>query len=112
MPLGMFVICVTLMIVGLNQVRAAYKRINERLPSHCRIANPTGHTGRHSFTSACANAGVDVTTVALATKHKTSSAVRRYIHPTDELKVQPALKVARRLAEDELLEDVELEGDV
>ena len=52
----------------------------------------------------------DVTTVALANKHKTSSAVRRYIPPTDELKVQPALKVARRLAEDELLEDVELKG--
>jgi hypothetical protein len=61
---------------------------------------------------ACANAGEeDVTTVAPATKHKTA-AVRRYIHPTDDLKVQPALKVARRLAEDEVLEDVELEGDV
>jgi hypothetical protein len=71
-------------------------------------------TRGHSFTSACTNAGEDVTTVALAQAQNNShsSTIHSSIHPTDDLKVQPALKVARRLADDEVLEDVELKGDV
>jgi hypothetical protein len=53
------------------------------------------------------NAGEDVTTVAMATKHKSTTAIRRYIHPGDDVKMQPALKVARKIAEDGLVVDVE-----
>ena len=92
-------------LVGINSVREAFRRVNDRLPHHLRINNPTGHSGRHSFASASISAGTDSTVVSLSTKHKTNAALKRYIHREDSTKIQPALKIARQVVADGLLVD-------
>jgi hypothetical protein len=81
-------------------IRKAFKNVNERLPTHLRVQKATGHTGRHTFTSAGVNAGTDVTVVSMASKHKTTSALKRYIHREPCLQVEPALKIAKSVLED------------
>jgi integrase len=76
-------------------IRGAFKRVNERLPPRLRAEKVTGHTGRHTFTSAGVNSGTDVTLVSLASKHKTTSALKRYIHRDESIRVEPALKIAK-----------------
>ncbi len=82
-------------MIGINPIRTAFKRINERLPERLRIDRATGHSGRHSFTSASINAGTDVNLVSLATKHKSSDALKKYMHLDDDKRVQPALNIAK-----------------
>jgi integrase len=81
-------------------IRKAFTKVNERLPPRLRVPKATRHIGRHSFTSAAVNAGMDVTIVSLTSKHKTTSALMRYIHRDDEIKVQPALKIAKSVFEE------------
>jgi integrase len=87
-------------LLGVHKIRAAFSKINDRLPVHLRIPKATGHTGRHSFTSAGVNAGADVDVVALATKQKSSNALKRYVHREDSIKVLPALKIAKSVFDD------------
>jgi integrase len=93
-------------------IRKAFTKVNERLPMHLRLQKPTGHTGRHTFTSAGINAGVDVNIVSLATKHKSSNALKRYAHPEDVIRVQPALKIARCVFDDFSGAESEHEGGI
>ncbi len=72
-------------LLKVHKIRAAFSKINDRLPVRLRIPKATGHTGRHSFTSAGVNAGADVDVVALATKHKSSNALKRYVHREDSI---------------------------
>lgn len=89
-------------------IRKAFNKVNERLPVQFRVLKATGHTGRHTFTSAAVNAGTDVTVVSLASKHKSTNAIKRYIHREEDVKVQPALKIAKSVFEDDS-EEVEEE---
>lgn len=81
-------------------IRNAFSKVNERLPVQMRLQKATGHTGRHTFTSAGVNAGADVNIVALASKHKSSESLKRYIHREDAITVQPALKIAKSVFDD------------
>ena len=75
--------------MDIDLIKEAFVRVNNRLPQALVISNPTGHTGRHSFVSAGINANVLAEVVAKASKHRCSSALKRYNHPNESQKIAP-----------------------
>ena len=56
--------------LGIHSIRDLTKLVNERLPVHLQLFNPTGHSGRVTLSSIAMNNNVGSVEVAAATKHR------------------------------------------
>jgi hypothetical protein len=68
------------------------------LPSNLKIANPTGHSGRHTASSIAFNTGLDAVAISKTTKHKDLRMIQRYAHSDDNSKMKTPMVVASSIS--------------
>ena len=69
--------------LGIHSIRDLTKLVNERLPVHLQLFNPTGHSGRVTLSSIAMNNNVGSVEVAAATKHRDPKSLLGYIRKDD-----------------------------
>lgn len=80
--------------MGINSIKEAFRR------GILRIARAIGHTGRHRQVSMLGQIQL------IVFKTQTNSAMRRYIHREEGMKLEASSKIARQVVTDGLLIDV------
>jgi len=83
--------------LGIHSIRDLTKLVNERLPAHLQLFNPTGHSGRITLSSIAMNNNVGSVEVAAATKHRDPKSLLGYIQKDDTSLGKAALSVSNAL---------------
>jgi hypothetical protein len=70
--------------LGVNMFTKNFKLMNSLLPPELMVEKASGHSGRHTFTTAATEAGCDANLIAASTKHKDPKSLKSkficYVH--------------------------------
>ena len=80
--------------LGIHSIRDLTKLVNERLPVHLHLFNPTGHSGRVILSSIAMNNNIGSVEVAAATKHQDPKSLLGFIRKDDNSLEAAALGVS------------------
>ena len=70
---------------GVNTLREASKRVNERLDVENQIENPSFQSGRGTYITCSLKSKIPSAVIAKSTKHKDSTTVLKYAQADEEL---------------------------
>lgn len=83
--------------LGIQEIRKAIVRVNERLPADVQLQRATGHSGRNTLATLAMNNGADTITTAAATKHRDPKSLKGYVRGETGVLMGAAMHVAQAL---------------